>query len=277
METEIKDNKIDFSPIKIETKANVNVDLTETSNMITKDLIESKNKISKNIGGKIGFCWDFLTAKIKPIMYETIRECDYKLKEIDIKLAKKYEKIPDDNRTEPRLSIVGPAIDVLKYNLDEEHIKEMFVNILTGEMDNRKQNKILPAYAEIIKQLSKEDAMLLKSLKQIRKQQLSTCILRLKFDNQEGYIDLDTIIVDSLNHTIKPKKIVLENLERLNIIKLSNNIIFPANEKMVKNAFNYYKSNYFIGDKPPEAKLTYTDGSLIITDFGWNFIDICCS
>lgn len=277
METETKDNEIDFSPIKIEAKTNVNVDLTETSNMITKDLIESKNKISKNIGERIGFCWDFLTAKIKPIMYETIRECDYKLKEIDTKLAKKYEKIPDDNKTEPRLSIVGPAIEVLKYNLDEEHIKEMFVNILTSEMDNRKQNKILPAYTEIIKQLNKEDAILLKSLKQIRKQQLSTCITRLEFNNDEGYMDLDTIIVDSLNHTIMPKKIVLENLERLNIIKLSTYIMIPANKEIVKNAFDNYKSNNFIGDKTTEANLTYIDGSLTITDFGWNFIDICCS
>lgn len=277
MKAEIKDNKIDLSPIKVEAKANVSVDLTETSNMITKDIIESKNKMSKNIGEKIGFCWDFITAKIKPVMYETIRECDYKLKEIDIKLAKKYEKIPDINKTEPRLSIVGPAIDVLKYNLDEEHIKEMFVNILTGEMDNRKQNRILPAYAEIIKQLSKEDAMFLKSLKQMKKHQLSTCITRLEFDSKEGYVDLDTIIVDGLSHTIKPKKIVLENLERLNIIKLSNNIILPANKEIVKNAFNYYKSTTNLCDKSLKTRLAYTDGSLTITDFGWNFIDICCS
>ena len=60
--------------------------------MITKDAIESKNKISKSIGEKVGFCWDFLTAKIRPIMYETIKECDYKLKEIDIKLAKNMRK-----------------------------------------------------------------------------------------------------------------------------------------------------------------------------------------
>ena len=175
------------------------------------------------------------------------------------------------------MSIVGPAIDVLKYNIDEEHIKEMFVNILTGEMDNRKQSKILPAYTEIIKQLSKEDAIFLNTLKQIRKHQLSTCIIRLEYYNKEGYIDLDTIIADGLHHTLNPKKIVLENLERLNIINLSSNIMLPENKNIVKNAFIHYKDSYSGRDKPSNANVTYTEGLLTITDFGWNFIDICCS
>lgn len=98
-----------------------------------------------------------------------------------------------------------------------------------------------------------------------------------KINSKEGYIDLDTIIADGLHHTLNPKKIVLENLERLNIINLSSNIMLPENKNIVKNAFIHYKDSYSGRDKPSNANVTYTEGLLTITDFGWNFIDICCS
>lgn len=122
-----------------------------------------KNPV-KILGNGLSMCLSFIGAKFSPQMYEYIQNAEYKKKEIDEKLAKKYNAIPDDKKVEPRLNILGPAVDLLKYNLDENYIKDIFVNLLTSEMNKDKQEKVLPSYIEIVKQLSQEDAKLLKEL-----------------------------------------------------------------------------------------------------------------
>lgn len=59
-----------------------------------------------------------------------------------------------EERVESSINIVGTTIESLKYNLDEEHIKDMFTNILISDMTKDKKEKVLPAYIEIVKQLS---------------------------------------------------------------------------------------------------------------------------
>lgn len=155
---EINGIKNDMHLSPIEAKA----DLTETINNTYKDAIQP---VAQKVGKGLVFCFEFLASTIKPYMYEKIEEAKYKCKEIDKKLEEKYNKTPVENRTMPRTCIIGPALDVLKYNLDEEHIKEIFINILTNEMDTRNQSKVLPAYINIVNQLSKLDAEFLKIFK----------------------------------------------------------------------------------------------------------------
>lgn len=49
------------------------------------------------------------------------------------------------------MNIMGPAVDILKYNLDEQHIKDIFVNIMSSEMNGEKQTKVLPSYIDIVR------------------------------------------------------------------------------------------------------------------------------
>ena len=69
---------------------------------------------------------DFLGSAIHPKLYEYIKNAEYKIKEIDKKLELKYNQIPEEKRIEPRMNILAPSSDLLKYNLDEQHIKKYF-------------------------------------------------------------------------------------------------------------------------------------------------------
>lgn len=264
MKTELKGNTYNIGLINNAFQANT--DISANMNLQPAECNEIKT-------GIVELTKAFIDSKT----FRFIGETKYNKEKYEYELKQRIKKIPNEYIAKPRKSIIGPVLENIRYSIDEDQMREMFTNILTGEVDKRKQDKILPAYTEIIKQLSKEDAIFLNTLKQIRKHQLSTCIIRLEFDNNKGYIDLDTIIAEDLHHTLNPKKIVLENLERLNIINLSSNFMLPENKKIVKNAFIHYKDSYSGRDKPPKANITYTEGLLTITDFGWNFIDICCS
>lgn len=264
MAVEVKDNKGNINNIGlINVTFQNNVELTlEQKAEIKANFIEFTKAIIGNLTYK--FIGNF---KLKKALYEQ-------------EILSELEKIETNKIVEPRLSIVGPTIENLKYNLDEEQIRKMYTKILAGELNENMHSKILPAYIEIIKQLSKDDAVFLMELKNTKKLMLSVCNIRLRSRDTRGYTPITTIIVNNTqknsNHIMLPKKIILDNLERLQLIKIIDTLSIPNDEKAVEKAYNYWAS--FQGpDTNPNIEYYYDAGLLEITDFGKQFIDICCS
>jgi len=264
MTVEVKDNKGNINNIGLVNVAfQNNVELT----------LEQKAEIKANF-------IEFTKAIIGNLTYKFIGNFKLKKARYEQELLNELEKIETNKIVEPRLSIVGPTIENLKYNLDEEQIRKMYTKILAGELNANTHSKILPAYIEIIKQLSKNDAEFLMELKNTQKLMLSVCNIRLRTRDAKGYTPITTIIVNNTqknsNHIMLPKKIILDNLERLQLIKITDTLSIPHDEKAVEKAYNYWAS--FQGpDTDPNIEYYYESGLLEITDFGKQFIDICCS
>lgn len=246
-------------------------DLTEVINKAYNDITAP----FKYVANGFAFLVAYITCEARVKMFKKTELAKKEMEDFAFTLKNFHDKIPEENVVKPRMSILGPATDVLKYNFDELTIKTLFINLLSKEMDNRTQNKILPSYIEIIKQLSIEDAKYLKSLSECDKQQISLCFVKLKYLDKEGTGTLDIIIVDNNYHTIKPPRIVLDNFERLNLIKISEECYNPEDNLAVKNAFDFYKRDYPLDD--PNVTIFYEQGILVFSDFGKQFIDICCS
>lgn len=224
----------------------------------------------------LGFCSQFIVSGIKPFMYSKIKECEYKIKEIDKRLEKKYNHILDENKTEPRTNILGPAVDVLKYNLEEEHIKEMFINLIGNDMDKSKQSKVLPSYIEIVKQLSSADAEMLKTL--ASNSSSNEPIMSLKFRAKTGGfvpISNDILLIRS-ESVLTLKSLCIDNLKRLNLIDVNFNS-YRAEEQIYTSAFEKYTATNIYILPNYAKKLDYSKGLLQITDYGKNFINICLS
>ncbi len=277
--------------IKSET---VNKAIDKLVEPVYNDAVKPAINSSKNA---LGFCSQFILSGIKPFMYSKIKECEYKIKEIDKKLEEKYNKIPDENKTEPRTNILGPAVDILKYNLEDaqQYIQEMFINIISNDLDKSKQSKVLPAYIEIIKQLNSNDAKFLKMLKDsnlIHDLPIIQLELQFRFNEEFRYIsgyviclsDTGCKLTDSINQSIimpqfiEISQIVLDNLLRLQIVNIPVGeclAIEDVYEKTFKAyralpKFNQYSNN-------DNAYVTYQKCKIEFTDFGKNFIDICLS
>lgn len=266
-------NEISLSPTEIKA------DLTKTINEAYKDGLKPA---MQETGKGLKFCFQFLASKVKPYMYESIEEAEYKCREIDIKLEEKYNKIPKENRVQPRTSIVGPTLDILKYNLDEEHIKEIFINLLSSEMDGRKQNEVLPAYINIVNQLSRNDADFLKKLHSFSNTKFP--IIKIKLEFTTGYTDISNyILVINNNDYIVIAPIVLDNLLRLKILEIPYGISMVSTKEDCKSIFNKIKEmpeihifNTYFNHKDYK-EVSYTEAELKFTDFGKTFIDICLS
>lgn len=255
---------------KVELKA----DLTKSIENAYNDTLKEPCKSSSGI---VSTVLDFFHNTVLYPMQKYNLYAENKLQNYALELQNKAQSIPEENLISPRVNILGPTIEGLKYNLDEEHIKEMFTNILVSDMDNRKQNKVLPSYIEIVKQLSKEDAKTLKFLKE--KVIKESPIIKIKYVfNNDGF----TFVSDNIGLLHDGKDtilddIVLDNLCRLKLIEL-NFDMYMKNETVYKEAFEKIKLRDEFKTLPNDVKeLGYSQGLLKITQFGKNFIDICLS
>ena len=159
----------------------VNVDLTE----ITKEAYNDTLKRPLESGsGILTTTLDFVHNTILYPMQKYNLYAKSKLNNFQKELEQKTSTIPFENLVEPKINILGPTVEGLKYNLDEEYIKDMFTNILLADMDNRKQNNVLPSYIEIVKQLSAEDAKFLKFSK--TNQLKNEPIIQLQINTKDG-------------------------------------------------------------------------------------------
>lgn len=76
-------------------------------------------------------------------------------------IGTKIADIPDENLVTPPANIAVPALQGLSCTFGEPELKEMYLNLLATASDGRRTGQAHPAFVEIIKQLSPEEAGLL--------------------------------------------------------------------------------------------------------------------
>ena len=246
---------------------NLQLDLTKVANKTYDDLVSKTLKSTGNAGSTVV---DFLHNFILYPLQKYNIYAEYKLQNYKDELVKKANKIPKESLTLPRVNIFGPTLEGLKYNLDEQYIKDMFTNILISDMDSTKQSKVLPAYIDIVRQLSKDDAIFLKSLKECSSYVRGFFCIELH--NKDKYILLEYSDNNgklSDFNIIKLNSIVIDNLIRLRLIEIPDRVF--VNQKV-------YDKMYELLHQPTMIEvIQYTPRILSVTDFGKNFIDICLS
>lgn len=77
-------------------------------------------------------------------------------------LSRKAQNIPTERLVEPKPSVAGPALQGLAFSHDESNLKEMYLSLLGSAMDSASRDDAHPAFVEIIKQLTSEEAQILK-------------------------------------------------------------------------------------------------------------------
>ncbi|NNN70678.1 DUF4393 domain-containing protein [Vibrio sp. 3-2(1)] len=76
-------------------------------------------------------------------------------------LQRVNDKVPEDQQVNAHPQIAGPVMDNLKFVEEESVITEMFLNLLARAIDQERVNEAHPAFANIISQLSPDEAKIL--------------------------------------------------------------------------------------------------------------------
>lgn len=80
------------------------------------------------------------------------------------RLAQKLATTPAENIMTPRANIAGPAIEALRFAGETPELREMYATLLATAMDKLTAVSAHPAFVEILKQLSPDEAKILRDL-----------------------------------------------------------------------------------------------------------------
>lgn len=86
---------------------------------------------------------------------------DYFESQFEDDMASRLSNVPEEDLVEPRGSIAGPAIQGLGFTLEEPELRAMYLSLLATASDKRVAEAADPSFAEVIRQLSAEEARVL--------------------------------------------------------------------------------------------------------------------
>lgn len=81
---------------------------------------------------------------------------------VSTKVAEKLKDVPPENIAPPKPNVAGPALESLKYTGHEETLRDMYANLLAASMDTRTASGAHPSFVEIIRQLTPDEARIIR-------------------------------------------------------------------------------------------------------------------
>lgn len=207
-------------------------------------------------------------------------------------LSDKLNAKPKECLVEPRMQVVGPAVENAKYCMDEPKIREMFQNLLANAADERYQSKVHPSFSAIIAQMSPLDA---ENLSLFRKKEVYP-IARYKFNLSGGgeYVSFThCFLVNSKMKTadeLELQAASLSSLERQGLIEiiygqllLDKTVYEPfENTEIMQRSritLSIYQAmeNENTPDDMRHTSVTQQNGIVKLTTFGKEFTQVCFS
>lgn len=192
-------------------------------------------------------------------------------------IVTEVSNIPIDQRQEPKLSVLGPALEASKYYIDDEELRSLFAKLIAASMDNSKNEVLQPAFVEIIKQMSPIDAKNLINLYDIKDKQNPIVSIILESKDSKNYKEVfDHFYIENIGN-ISHVRVAssLLNLKRLGLIEI-NYGVFLSDENRYLSYENHPIINQFKNEYNDDLhSIKLKKGLIKITNFGMDFCKIC--
>lgn len=193
-------------------------------------------------------------------------------------LEAKLEKIGAEHIVTPEPYVAIPALQAISYAMSSEVLRNLYANLLACSMNDSMKNRVHPAFVEIIKQLSPDEAKFIKLL--ANEDNVPLLGVR-RVVNEEGgfFIELDnfTCIAEKVCDNHNPVDIAryIDNLCRLKIIEVPEGR-YLAGENTYKFLENHPIVMKLMNTSLPEGQRWEIEKKkLEITAFGNEFINVC--
>lgn len=192
-------------------------------------------------------------------------------------IVTEVSNIPIDQIQEPKLSVLGPALEASKYYIDDEELRSLFAKLVAASMNNSKNEVLQPAFVEIIKQMSPIDAKNLINLYDIKDKQNPIVSIILESKDSKNYKEVfDHFYIENIGN-ISHVRVAssLLNLKRLGLIEINYSVFLSDENKYLPYEnhpiINQFKNEYNDDLHSIELK----KGLIKITNFGMDFCEIC--
>ena len=223
-----------------------------------------------------------LLAPARAVVWGAERIEDWLSRDVDEKLR----RVPAERRIEPSLALAGPTVEAMRFVGDTPELREMFGNLLANAMDADTARNAHPAFVEIIKQLSPDEARILRFLRptpaanaQMLRPNVPMLEVRSTKEGEKGW----QLIMRHFSHIgelancrhVDLVSSYVDNLCRLEICRV------PENQYMVGDAVYQSLENdsrieiLKTQEETKGRQLKLERRLLTVTDFGMQFIAAC--
>jgi Abortive infection alpha len=212
-------------------------------------------------------------------------------------LTRKLGQVPDEQLITPAIEVAGPAIEAMRFtSSSSEELRDMYANLLATAMDKQTAESAHPGFVEIIKQLTPDEARLLRTLAPPGEPLLRLRAMIVGQPNR-WWQESDVTLI-GLRAGCQYQHLVwsyITNLERLGVVRsedtffTEDSLYHPLEESPQVTQFDaaIAAHNFAVdqalaqrGDAPPDDTLfrllRHVDKRrLIVTPFGRQFLAAC--
>ena len=193
-------------------------------------------------------------------------------------VREKAKAIPEEKLTEPEPYVAVPAIQQLSYCYDSEELRELYANLLVSSMNSDTKYKVHPAFVDIIKQITPDEAKLLKVFPREAIAYQPLMDVQVNLGPGKGYVAILRNFSNIGRDTCEcPEQInsYLENLDRLEIISILNDTHVmdeKAYDPIRKDPYFVKFLNARVGDG---KSISEKRKAFHVTNFGLSFLNTC--
>ncbi|PQG37232.1 hypothetical protein CUS12_11725 [Enterococcus faecalis] len=247
--------------------------------LIPKDLIINLfGPATKSIGEGLGGVVNYVIGPLRRL--NVVSEKSYE--DFVKKINSKTDEIPLENRDNSKLGLALKTLEDSRYQLEEEDMREYFANLLSGLVDNRKNQSSSPRFSTILSEFTTDDASILEKL--YKYHVVPTITVRAQLTNDDGGLDMvENILLFDDNYSFSSNS-VLQTLQSYGLIQIRPSIILTS-EKHTKiyddfensTDFNNLKKDIEIELQPDpyfqnsSYNVRCKHGSVTITNLGYLF------
>lgn len=230
----------------------------------------------KEVGEILALPLQAINAALSPL-HQWIAQRKYNAEETKKLLAQKLEKVDVNKIVSPEPYIAVPALQAISYSMNSDELRNLYANLLATSMISDEKWNVHPSFVEIIKQLSPDEAKLLRTL---TKDNYPIIDLKLRHPNRKFNVVLQnfTDIADEICE--HPEKITayLDNIERLKLIEIPFGV-YIADDSIYKHLEEHSDikavKEFMANRVGKEDKWEFTRKKFQLTQYGKAFINVC--
>ena len=256
----------------------------ELMKVATKELVKNSYEdgikpILKPTSEVIGIVPRTIKAILLPLEKRVLNK-ENSLAETQNLLEAKLANVNPENIVSPEPYIAVPALQYISYCMDNEELRDMYANLLASSMNKIVKNGVHPGFVEIIKQLSPDEAKILKYFSKVKA--LPTVSLRANNEKGEGTEKISNF--SNVGELVKCEEKLemnryFDNLIRLGLVEKAGPLTYLVGDNLYKPLENHeyikYVKKSIEESEDAHNKSELKRSYMSITSFGEQFCNIC--
>jgi hypothetical protein len=198
---------------------------------------------------------------------------------ISTRVAEKLKDVPLSNIQTPNPTVVGPALEALRYTGHEEVLREMYANLLASAINVDTAKYAHPAFVDIIKNMTSDEAKIMNQMALVESEALISMKAVINVSGTFNYVLNNYSGIARKTGCSLPDYIsnYIDNLCRLGLLEIPSGLTL-ANQDMYDKLINdpYIQDLKKLHEKKPGVvRVVIENKGLAITDFGKQFSKAC--